>query len=134
MRTTLRTGAIALVLLTAIACGDDSGSSSSSGSSSGSASTDGSGVKKVTITGNEKLEFDPATFTATKGDKIALDFTITGSIPHNIKIEKFGVKDSDTLVSKAGDRKTVEFTASESGSFEYVCTIHPAMKGTLTVA
>jgi plastocyanin len=44
------------------------------------------------------------------------------------------VKDSDTLVSKAGDKKTAEFTADEAGTFEYVCTIHPAMKGTLTVA
>lgn len=137
MRTPLRIGAAALVLLTGVACGggEETGSSgSASGSGSGSSSAAGSDVKKVTITGNEALEFDPKTFTAVKGEKISVVFTITGAVPHNIKIEEFGVKDSETLVSKAGDKKTFEFTASESGSFEYICTIHPKMKGTLTVA
>jgi plastocyanin len=135
MRTTLCIGAAALVLVTGMACGGGDGNGSgSTGSTSGSSSTDASGTKKVTVTGTEALKFDPASFTATKGDKISLDFTISGAIPHNFKLEKFGVKDSDTLVSKAGDKKTSEFTADETGSFDYVCTIHPSMKGTLTVA
>ena len=137
MRSSLRIGAAALVLLTGIACGSDddtSSGSSSTGSTSGSSSTDGGGVKKVTITGTEKLTFDPASFTAVKDEKISLDFTITGSIPHNIKIEEFDVKDSETLVSKAGEKKSVEFTADQAGTFEYICTIHPTMKGSLTVA
>ena len=132
---TLRLAAVSLVLLTATACGGDGneGDAIKPGTSNSPSAGAGSG-EPVQIKGTEALTFDPDTFEVKKGDKVTVELSIQGSIPHNLKLEAFGVKEGDTLVSSADAPKTFSFTADKTGAFEYECTIHPGMKGTLTVA
>lgn len=49
---------------------------------------------------------------------------------HNINIDEFGVHTKD-LGYFGGE--TVTFVADKTGTFEYYCSIHPEMKGTVTV-
>lgn len=49
---------------------------------------------------------------------------------HNINIDEFGVHTKD--LGYFGS-ETVTFVADRAGTFEYYCSIHPEMKGTLTV-
>jgi len=49
---------------------------------------------------------------------------------HNLNIDKFNVhiKDLDYFQSES-----VTFFADKAGTFDYYCSIHPGMKGTITV-
>ncbi len=49
---------------------------------------------------------------------------------HNFNIDEFGVHTKD-LGYFASD--TATFVADKAGTFEYYCSIHPEMKGTITV-
>lgn len=102
--------------------------------------TDGNATGNMTgnmtdnITGNQTgetievsindFEFDPASVTISTGDTVRwtnmdpADHTVTGSI-----------FDSDVL--EEGD--TYEFTFTETGTFEYYCSLHPEMEGTIIV-
>jgi plastocyanin len=49
---------------------------------------------------------------------------------HNINIDEFGVHTKDLGYFEG---ETVTFVADKAGTFEYYCSIHPEMKGTMTV-
>ncbi len=49
---------------------------------------------------------------------------------HNFNIDEFGVHTKD-LGNFGGE--TVTFVADKAGTFEYYCSIHPEMKGAITV-
>lgn len=72
----------------------------------------------------EDFDFEPESVTISTGDTVrwtnmdSVDHTVTGSI-----------FDSGTL--EEGD--SYEFTFTEAGTFEYYCSIHPEMEGTVTV-
>ncbi len=89
-------------------------------------------VKEFTVSG-DNFSFSPSTMTVKKGDKVRITFkNIEGN--HDLKIDELGV---DSGIIKAGEQKTIEFTATKTGSFEYYCSVgsHRAMgmKGTLKV-
>ncbi|TPQ18136.1 cupredoxin domain-containing protein [Streptomyces sporangiiformans] len=76
----------------------------------------------------ENFAFTPANLRVRPGTKITV--VNRDSVPHTVTA---GDKAFDTG-NIAGDA-TATFTApSASGSYSYICTIHPNMKGTLTVS
>jgi plastocyanin len=89
-------------------------------------------IRTFTVTGGN-FKFDPATITVDKGDVVRIVFKNSQGT-HDLKIDEFNV---NTGIIGANQERTVEFTASQSGSFEYYCSVgsHRAMgmKGTLIV-
>ena len=75
--------------------------------------------REITISANE-YSFNPASITIAKGEKIRLTFTNVGSQFHNLVINGLNAK---TKAIAAGKSDTIEFTASESGSFSFFCGI-----------
>lgn len=80
--------------------------------------------------------FFPTQMTVNKGDKVVVHF-------YNLEPEETQEHHTFTMASgsyqmhndlNAGEQKTIEFTASEAGVFDYICTYHtPTMKGQLVV-
>ena len=69
--------------------------------------------------------FNPSTIIINKGTEIM--WTNEDSAPHIVKSE--GVFESGTLIK--GDSFT--FVFNELGTYEYLCKIHPYMKGSIIV-
>ena len=70
------------------------------------------------------IKFDPADATAKVGQTVV--WTNEDSAPHNVVGGP--IKSSDF-----GQGETFEYTPTEAGTIDYVCTLHPGMEGTLTV-
>jgi plastocyanin len=75
----------------------------------------------VTVADNS---FSPASLKVAVGDTVT--FENEGQIAHTVTGDGF---DSGSMAP--GD--TFTFTASEAGTFSYVCTFHPGMQGTIEV-
>jgi plastocyanin len=67
----------------------------------------------------------PAAATVSVGTQIT--WTNTGAVPHTVTFEDG--PDSGLLESGG----TFQHTFETAGTFGYICTIHPAMTGTITV-
>jgi plastocyanin len=80
---------------------------------------------KVAIQG---FAFGPRTVKVKVGDTIA--WTNDDSAPHTVTAKSGGDLDSGTLAQGAD----FEFTASQPGTIQYFCSIHPDMTGTIEVA
>jgi plastocyanin len=70
------------------------------------------------------FEFAPAGYNAKAGEKVTWENT--GEQIHNVKGRGFFSRAID-----AGE--SYSFTFREKGSYDYVCTLHPQMKGTVVV-
>lgn len=70
------------------------------------------------------FEFSPTEETFKAGEKV--DWKNTGEQIHNVKGDGFFSR-----AMEAGD--TYSFTFKKPGSYPYVCTLHPQMKGTVVV-
>ena len=79
----------------------------------------------------EGIAFDPSDVSVKKGGTVT--WTNNESVPHDVtKEDGPGAKfSSGTGDMKQGD--TYEQTFKEAGTVNYVCTVHPNMKGTVTV-
>ena len=73
----------------------------------------------------QNFAFNPSTITVNKGT--AITWTNEDSAPHIVKSEE--IFESETL-SKSG---SFAFTFDEPGTYEYLCKIHPYMKGSIIV-
>ncbi len=49
---------------------------------------------------------------------------------HNFNIDEFNIHSKDLSSSQS---QTITFVANKAGTFEYYCTIHPEMKGHITI-
>jgi plastocyanin len=74
----------------------------------------------------EGLAVAPATLTVAKGDTVV--WVNKDPFPHTATAQD---KSFDSKEIAAG--KSWRFTPKKSGTFPYVCTLHPTMKGTLVV-
>ncbi|HEY7733402.1 MAG TPA: cupredoxin domain-containing protein [Nitrososphaera sp.] len=80
--------------------------------------------------------FYPTQMTVSEGDRVIVHF-------YNLEPPETQEHHSFTMTSaayqtnndlNAGEQKTIEFTASEAGVFDYICTYHqPTMRGQLVV-
>lgn len=71
------------------------------------------------------MKFAPAELTVSRGDVI--EWVNLDAFPHTATAA--GAFDSATIATQA----TWQYTADQSGTFAYVCTLHPTMTGTLVV-
>ena len=118
---------IAALCLVAAACSSGSSAAPSSAapsSAAASASAAAGGAGAVTIKG---FAFGPATIDAKVGDTIT--WTNQDSVPHTVTLDDKSV-DSGNINGNA----TYQHAFTQAGTFTYHCSIHPAMKGTVTVS
>lgn len=81
----------------------------------------------VTLTATN-MEFEQATLTAGAGD-VAIYFENNDPFVHNVKLDGYGTSDN----APGGKSVRHVFKNVTAGTYEYICAIHPDMKGTLTV-
>ena len=107
---------------------------SPSGGASPSASASAGGGQPLTIgtTTNGELQFDPTTASVATGSQVALTFENRDIVPHNLT---FGppINAKTSTVVQPGASEDLSFTAPAPGSYEFLCTLHPGMDGTLEV-
>jgi plastocyanin len=102
---------VLVAILTLAGCGSDGGNASAA------ASTPGTVVVR-------NLRYSPSTITVDAGDTVTWVFD-DGSIPHDVKGDGFeSPKVSDGEWSR---------TFRTPGSYDYHCSLHPYMKGTVEV-
>jgi plastocyanin len=70
--------------------------------------------------------YQPATYEVSVGTTVT--WTNTGNAPHTVTFDD-GSVDSGQLASG----ETFEHTFDDEGTFDYLCTVHPSMRGTVTV-
>ena len=114
---TIRYLALSLLVLAAAAC--------SGGSAEPTAEAAGGGGASVTMA---DLAYSPTATDVSAGATVT--WTNNDDVPHTVTFSADGVDDSDEL--KQGD--TFAATFAEAGTYDYVCAIHPDMKGKVTVA
>ena len=107
----VRLSASALLVVAAAACG-------------GGGSADAAPSATVEIRDNS---YDPATVDVTAGESVT--WTNRDDVPHTVTFSDGGPDSSDQL--DHGGSFTATF--AETGTFEYVCAVHPEMQATVTV-
>lgn len=89
-------------------------------------------VKEIVVEGSA-FKFVPDAITLKKGEKTRIIFKNTGGM-HDFVVDELGVR---TKITNTGEEDSVEFTAEESGIFEFYCSIgnhrELGMRGTLIV-
>jgi plastocyanin len=96
--------------------GEDEGGGDDGGGSGGGA--------QVSMEG---IAFNPGEITVKVGDTVT--WTNNDSVGHDVTGDDFSSGDAGGLSSG----ETFEHTFDEAGTFDYVCTVHPGMEGTVTV-
>jgi plastocyanin len=79
----------------------------------------GATVKEIVVEGSE-FSYNPSVINLTVGQTVRLTFKNVGTFPHNLTIGDLGVA-TKTVAPGASD--VVEFTANETGTFAFYCTI-----------
>jgi plastocyanin len=92
----------------------------------GSKVTGQTGAATVTMT--DSLKFQPASTSVKVGDVI--EWNNSSSVAHNVTFDSYQSITSDTLQN--GDKYEIKFT--KAGTYQYHCTFHPGMDGTVTVS
>jgi amicyanin len=77
----------------------------------------------------EDFAFSPATITVKAGTKVT--WTNKDSTPHTVTTDS-GAPESFDSGSMDKDA-TFSFTFTKAGTYEYICTFHPSMRGTVVV-
>lgn len=75
----------------------------------------------------QDIKFNPGTVTVSKGDTVT--WVNEDSVGHDVTGDSF--KSGDPGGLQNGD--TFKFTFKKAGTFDYVCTVHPGMEGTVEV-
>lgn len=106
-------------------------SAASSSSSGAQASGPGQQVQgqtaAVKVQETDQLKFNPASQTVKAGQVVEWDNG--SSVAHNVTFDDYSAITSDTMNN--GDTYQVKFT--KPGTYQYHCTFHPGMDGTVTV-
>lgn len=118
-----------LSVLALAACGGGSGAAEQAGP--GVAASGPAQAQTVTVRGNQQLKFEPATVTAHVG-VLRLTFALDGSTPHNLEFEDATVGAPIPVVT--GAPVTGVYTFRQKGTYGFVCTLHPGMKGKVVVS
>jgi plastocyanin len=81
----------------------------------------------VKVQETDQLKFNPGSQTLKAGQVVEWDNG--SSVAHNVTFDDYSSITSDTMNS--GDTYQVKFT--KPGTYQYHCTFHPGMNGTVTV-
>jgi plastocyanin len=120
MATTLRFPVLALTCLLALtACGggDDDGGS------------DGDGGGSQLEVSAQDFQFSPNSLSVDPGEEVTIVFSNEGEAPHTFTAPDI---DADVRLDPGGSEE-ISFTAPDSGSIDWMCTIHTQMTGTIAV-
>jgi plastocyanin len=101
--------------------GDDGGGGGDDGGGGGGGGGGGAEVSE------EGIAFNPAEVTVGVGDTVT--WTNNDSVGHDVTADSFSSGDPGGMAP--GD--TFEHTFEEAGTFDYVCTVHPGMEGSVVV-
>lgn len=66
------------------------------------------------------FEFSETEIIAQTGDKVRIALTNNGKMPHDIRIDEFGV---GTKILQPGESEVIEFVADKPGTYEYYCSV-----------
>jgi plastocyanin len=111
-------------------CGDDDDDEGGGGGATTEQPADegggggGGGGAEVAMEG---IQFNPAELTVAVGDTVT--WTNNDSVGHDVTGDDFKSGEAGGL----GSGDTFEHTFEEAGTFDYVCTVHPGMEGTVIV-
>lgn len=128
---------IPLALAVAVACGGSSGKATTGGvattPAAGGAAPGAS--TQLTIVGTDN-KFDKTALTVPAGKEVTVTFVNKGSAIHNWHLS--GVKDKNgkditTQLIAGGKTETVSFVIDKPGTYDFLCDVHPEMRGKLTV-
>ncbi|KPM53073.1 hypothetical protein CcI49_20790 [Frankia sp. CcI49] len=134
-----RNGLVALVaavtLFTALTgCGGGGGDDMAHGGPSATATltaTVSDGVQVFDVVGQVNQTFSAGELIAHPGT-IRVNFSVPkGSAPHNFVIDT--LPGATTRIVAAGQSQSITFTASKSGRYPVVCTLHKGMTATLVI-
>jgi plastocyanin len=75
----------------------------------------------------EGIAFEPAELTVAVGDTVT--WTNNDSVPHDVTADSFSSGEPGGMSGGV----TFEHTFGEAGTFDYVCTVHPGMEGSVVV-
>lgn len=85
------------------------------------------------VVNGSSFAFSPKSITVKKGEKVTILFKNTGGV-HDFTIDEFDIK---TKQIQSGQSEEVSFTPTETGTFEYYCSVgnhrQMGMTGTLIV-
>ena len=82
----------------------------------------------TTVKETDALKFNPSGSSIKAGDVIEWDNA--SGVAHNVTFDDYSSITSDTMNS--GDKYQVKFT--KAGTYQYHCTFHPGMDGSITVS
>lgn len=109
-------------------CGDDDDDEGGGGGAATEQPADegggGGGGAEVTMEG---IAFNPSEISVRVGDTVT--WTNEDSVGHDVTGDAFKSGEPGGI----GNGDTFEHTFEEAGTFDYVCTVHPGMEGTVTV-
>jgi plastocyanin len=127
---------MACLALVVIGCGDDDDDDGGGGGGAqttetapapeaeGGSGGAAAGGGEVTM---KDIKFDPANVTIDAGQTVT--WTNDDSVGHDVTGDDF--KSGDAGAMQNGD--TFEHTFDAAGTFDYVCSVHPGMEGSVTV-
>lgn len=105
----------ALAVVAVAGCGDDD---------STDAGGDGNGAAAPNTVVLRNIEFQPDELTVDAGETVTWRWD-DGNIVHDVKFDDFA--------SELQNEGTFEHTFDEPGEYDYVCSVHPQMDGTIVV-
>lgn len=114
------------LLLVGAACGGSEADGTETEGTATETEGESSGGGSVSVTA-VNFSFDPNELSAAAGDTI--EFTNEDDAPHTFTAEEAGIDES----VDAGGSTSISLADVEPGSYDFVCTIHPDMKGTLEI-
>lgn len=99
------------------------------GCSSGSNDSDGGAEASSTTVVVQDMAFTPSSLTVTAGQTVTWQFDDRG-VPHNV----VGLDAAKALMnSPIQPTGSYSVTFADPGTYEYECTLHPEMRGSVTV-
>jgi plastocyanin len=124
---------LAAFALFAAACGGgddgDDGNGEGGGTSEPAGGGDGGGSTATLSVDAVDFGFEPADLDVEPGAEVTVTFSNTGEAPHTMTADTVGLN----IEADPGATAEGTFTAPDSGSIDFQCTIHPDMQGTISV-
>ena len=114
--------AVAVALFTLAACGSDN-KKGGSASTSSTAALSGPSAQVEAVPDGGSWAFKPPTISVASGTRVT--WVNKSNVPHNVVFDDPSVPDSELF----SEGQTYSVAISKPGTYTYVCTIHPGMKG-----
>ena len=107
--------------------------SAASSAPSGSAGPSGAGT--VIQLSAQNIAFDPTEFSAPADEAFQIEFANNDpSIPHNVAIkDAAGAEVFNGEIFNGVETRTYDVPPLAAGAYQFICSVHPNMTGTLTV-